>query len=391
MSLTRAKPALVLGLLGDVMLGRLIDQLAPVHVHDPEDGRHASYFSSHFARCGYVYGPHSPWGSLIDLLRDSDLNIANLETAVTTHDIKWPDKVFNYRAHPKSVIPALKAGSIGYVSGANNHTLDFGVIGLKETVEQLDNAGIVVAGIGTSEKRAKGAKFMELEARLGDEPKKLKLAFFSASDHPDDWSSQPGFYFLDPAEPPPSSLAAAIKAAKSQSDLVVFSFHWGPNYAWHPSRAIRSFAHWLVDQGVDLIHGHSSHHVQGIEIYKNKPIFYGIGDAIDDYAVDHEYRNDLGMFCRLHLGIQNDKWTLQQIDLIPTKIFKGIIHKLSPFKLNVPSIDADLRHRPIYEASRCPEDYQWLKSRLTQLCKDLNGRDIVEEIADEELFRIKLG
>ncbi|CAN0074279.1 unnamed protein product, partial [Phaeothamnion confervicola] len=74
----------------------------------------------------------------------------------------------------------------------------------------------------------------------------------------------------------------------------------GPNYAWQPSPAIRSLARILIDGGVDVIHGHSSHHIQacrlqGVEIYKGKPIFYGLGDFVDDYAVDYSYRNDHGM------------------------------------------------------------------------------------------------
>ena len=79
--------------------------------------------------------------------------------------------------------------------------------------------------------------------------------------------------------------------AKANSDFVLFSFHWGPNYQWYPNFKIRRLAWKLIDMGVDLIHGHSSHHVQGIEIYKGKPIFYGMGDFLDDYAVDATFRN----------------------------------------------------------------------------------------------------
>jgi hypothetical protein len=77
-------------------------------------------------------------------------------------------------------------------------------------------------------------------------------------------------------------------------DITVVSLHWGSNYQWIPSQKFQHFAHDLMDLGVDIIHGHSSHHIQGIEIYKGKPIFYGLGDFIDDYAVDEVYRNDLG-------------------------------------------------------------------------------------------------
>ena len=53
-------------------------------------------------------------------------------------------------------------------------------------------------------------------------------------------------------------------------------------------------AHYLIDDcGIDLIHGHSSHHIQGVETYKGKLIIYGCGDFVDDYALTPTYRNDL--------------------------------------------------------------------------------------------------
>ena len=99
-------------------------------------------------------------------------------------------------------------------------------------------------------------------------------------------------------------LGQQIKEAKLRSHFVVFSFHWGPNYQWHPDASIIRLAHALVDLGVDLVHGHSSHHVQGIELYKGRPILYGCGDFIDDYAVSDPYRNDLGFLYRLEFDVE---------------------------------------------------------------------------------------
>ena len=70
-----------------------------------------------------------------------------------------------------------------------------------------------------------------------------------------------------------------------------------------PQGDIRRLARTLIDLGVDLVHGHSSHHIQGIELYKGKPIFYGCGDFVDDYAVDTKYRNDLGFLFRLEYEV----------------------------------------------------------------------------------------
>ena len=66
----------------------------------------------------------------------------------------------------------------------------------------------------------------------------------------------------------------AVSRLKTQVDLIVCSLHWGPNYQWEPSLSFQHFAHELIDHGVDMIHGHSAHHFQGIEIYKHRPIMY---------------------------------------------------------------------------------------------------------------------
>jgi poly-gamma-glutamate capsule biosynthesis protein CapA/YwtB (metallophosphatase superfamily) len=85
----------------------------------------------------------------LKILRLASLNIANLEMSATTHDVKWPDQVFNYRMHPANISASTAAG-ITYVSLANNHSLDFRVEGLVETLETLSSSDIHFAGAGRS-------------------------------------------------------------------------------------------------------------------------------------------------------------------------------------------------------------------------------------------------
>jgi poly-gamma-glutamate synthesis protein (capsule biosynthesis protein) len=77
------------------------------------------------------------------------------------------------------------------------------------------------------------------------------------------------------------------------------SIHWGGNWGYEISPAERAFAHGLIDQAeVDVVHGHSSHHVKGIEVYHHKPILYGCGDLLDDYegiGGYKAYRADLAL------------------------------------------------------------------------------------------------
>jgi len=88
--------------------------------------------------------------------------------------------------------------------------------------------------------------------------------------------------------------------------VVVASIHWGGNWGYAVPAAHRDFAHGLIDQcEVDVVHGHSSHHPLGIEVYRGRPILYGCGDFINDYEgiSGHEaYRGDLSLmyFLKIH-------------------------------------------------------------------------------------------
>lgn len=255
------------------------------------------------------------WGDVLPLFREeTDLRIINLETSVTTHDKKWPNKAFNYRMHPEN-LKCLKEAKIDYCSLANNHTLDFGYEGMRETIESLKKNNIEFAGAGENSEKALQPALVESNGVI--------LAIYSFSDHPVAWrstSTTPGINFLDFSEEKILNLQNHIKKFREENsvDLVVLSLHWGSNYSWKPPKEFQIFAYLMIDNGVDIIHGHSSHHVQGIQIYKGKPIIYGCGDFIDDYAIDEDYRNDLGFAYVLNYNKNSKKF--EDLELVPTQI-----------------------------------------------------------------------
>jgi len=162
----------------------------------------------------------------------------------------------------------------------------------------------------------------------------IKMACFSFADHYSYWAATettPGINYVNPSKVQESfytDFLRKIERVKKEEgvQLVTVSLHWGSNYAWDPPKSFNNFAHNLVDKcGVDLIHGHSSHHVQCVEIYNKKVILYGCGDFIDDYAVDDDYRNDLGCAYQLLLDPATCTWTKLQI--IPTKIQNFQVNK----------------------------------------------------------------
>lgn len=249
-----------------------------------------------------------------------------------------------------------------YVGLANNHVLDFGVQGMEETVRVVGNAGLKWAGAGVDEEEARRPAVLHLLRQDGGE---YNIHVWAASDHPREWGRIPGFHLIDYT----SSTRDRLKKLSTRSsdegnpaDLKIFSIHWGPNYTWHPSPEIRSVAHFLIDScSIDIIHGHSSHHVQGVEVYHNKLIIYGCGDFIDDYAVNTEYRNDLGAVRRVVVAEEEGGGLkVRRLEVVPTRIER--------FQARVAEMGS--------------EEYEWVCGKVGQLSLELGTG--VEEMRGEQ-------
>jgi poly-gamma-glutamate synthesis protein (capsule biosynthesis protein) len=111
-------------------------------------------------------------------------------------------------------------------------------------------------------------------------------------------ADEPGIDLLPDLSPATAErIAARVSAVKRPGDLVVASLHWGANWVYDVAAGERAFAHRLLDDaGVDLVHGHSSHHPRGIEVHGGKLVLYGCGDFLDDYeGIEgyQQYRDDL--------------------------------------------------------------------------------------------------
>lgn len=409
-------------LVGDVMLGRVVDQLFSQHVNHEHDQHIAAHFVERYPSILSTenYTPSSPWGTTLSLLRESDLTLINLETSATTTAEPWPDKTFNYRMHPANLAPILHAAHIDYAGLANNHTLDFGTEGLVETAWTLRDAGVAFAGAGESTNQAykpvilslprqkfpwhtsrERAQRKQKENRTPEpEPQTYAVHIYSASDHPRAWSSIPTFHLIDyspvtrvhlrqlllsdgtTTHPPDIESESGHSdnetghenhqfhhrahhhhqhsPSKQPPALKIFSVHWGPNYTWRPADKIRALAHFLIDEcGVDIVHGHSSHHVQAVEKYKGKIIIYGCGDFVDDYALNEEYRNDLSAVWRVCVKEGNGGLRLDRLEIHPTRVdrFRAMLLDVS-----------DVDHR-------------WVRDRVSRLSADV-GTSVREAVGE---------
>jgi poly-gamma-glutamate capsule biosynthesis protein CapA/YwtB (metallophosphatase superfamily) len=279
-------------LCGDVMIGRGIDQILP-HPSEPEihEGvmrSAAGYVELSERLHGALQSPvpfHYVWGDCLDVLAQAapDARIVNLETSVTTSD-DWLPKGINYRMHPRNV-PCLAAAGIQCCALANNHVLDWGREGLDETLRVLGCAGILTVGAGRDLAEARAPAMIELR----EAHRLVVLAFGTESSGiPDNWGAAPdrsGVNLLpDLSDQVIAEIALQVRGFKRAGDVVVASIHWGENWGYEVPASHQHFARALIDKaGVDIVHGHSSHHPQAIEVHRGHLILYGAGDFLNDY------------------------------------------------------------------------------------------------------------
>jgi len=256
------------GFAGDAMFGRSVTD----HWADEENGE------------------NGVWGDLRPRLAALDGLVLNLECCVSARGERWPGKTYYFRAPPGFAVPALRAGNVATVALANNHVLDFGRRALADTRAHLSAAGVAHAGAGPTLEAA----LEPAVAEVGD----LTVATVSLTDRFPAYAATavgPGTAFaaLDTGSPPTRAVVheALDRAREHDPDLLVASLHWGPNWETAPDRTQRSFARWLVDQGVDVVHGHSAHVLQGVEVHAGRPILYDAGDVVDDYLYKEGFHN----------------------------------------------------------------------------------------------------
>ncbi len=294
-------------LCGDVMTGRGIDQILPQPcdpaIHEPCADSALDYVDLAEQAHGPV--PRAVdasyiWGEALgELARVApQARIVNLETAITCHE-DWLPKGINYRMNPAHVA-CLTAAGIDCCALANNHVLDWGQRGLADTLLALHTAGIRTAGAGCDSAEAEAPAVLPLAGggrvlvfSLGCESSGVAASWAATP-------RRPGVARLDDLSPAAAdAIGARVRAVRRPGDLVVVSIHWSGNWGYAIPAAELHFAHALIERaGVDVVHGHSSHHPKAIEVYRGKLVLYGCGDFINDYEGigGHErFRGDLGL------------------------------------------------------------------------------------------------
>jgi poly-gamma-glutamate capsule biosynthesis protein CapA/YwtB (metallophosphatase superfamily) len=210
-----------------------------------------------------------PFERVKDSLSKADVVFANLESQLSDQNGETQDPRYNLIfCGPPSGAQSLKQAHVSVVSTANNHAFDYGVKALRETIQNLQGAGISFAGTSVDSVDDWGPAIVEVGGmRIGF------LAYTQFVNLKGAWKGQIALF---------DSLRARrdLQELRPKVDLVVVSYHGGVEYTDKPTERIRRAFHLLAEWGADVVVGHHPHYVQGIELYEGKLLFYSLGNFV---------------------------------------------------------------------------------------------------------------
>ena len=229
------------------------------------------HFSDYVARL--LDDPATRMADLRPFLAGADVAMVNLETAITARGSEAP-KEFHFRTTP-AALSALKTTGVDVVTMANNHAVDYGPLGLQDTLAAVGSSPVPVVGIGADAAHAYAAAYLTVRG--------VRVAVLGATQVPDwtlaTWSataSRPGVA----SAATPARLAAAVRAARARADVVVVYLHWGTDYATCPNSLQQQTAKALADAGADVVVGSHAHRLQAGGWLGRAYVDYGLGNFI---------------------------------------------------------------------------------------------------------------
>ncbi|MDY6794605.1 MAG: CapA family protein [Actinomycetota bacterium] len=203
-----------------------------------------------------------PFEGVIDVLAGKDILFGNLETVLSDAG-KKEEKAMLVHSSPHMVSGLVDAG-FDILSVANNHIMDLGPEGFRNTLEALRRAGLKY--IGASD--GKGSSHVIVEKHG------MKLGFLAYYE----WGTSLPSERIHINRITPGEIEADIASLKRECDSIIVSLHWGTENVFYPSPQQIETAHALIDAGADVILGHHPHVVQGLEPYKRGLIAYSLGN-----------------------------------------------------------------------------------------------------------------
>jgi poly-gamma-glutamate capsule biosynthesis protein CapA/YwtB (metallophosphatase superfamily) len=239
---------------------------------------------------------------LVAAVDEADLCLLNLECCISERGAPAVARTFHFRAPPVAV-EALAHLGVDCVTIANNHALDFGPEALLDTFSHLASRGIAWVGAGAEIASARAPVVLEAGG--------FRLGVLALTDHPSEdaaGATRPGVAYANLARGRvPGWVVDAIAAL--DTDAILVTPHWGSNMTAEPMEHVRGAARALLASGATVVAGHSAHVFHGIA----PRVLYDLGDFLDDYRVDRQLRNDLGLLFLLDLASS-------RLEAIPLKL-----------------------------------------------------------------------
>lgn len=250
----------------------------------------------------------------LEILKGFDVFLVNLEGPIVEMDrSKCQQKAYNFQ-FATSTTYRLKSVGVNMVTIANNHSYDCYKFGFESTKQYLINAGLDYIGDSELEK---SYVIKEIAGK--------KVAFVGI-DETVQVVPLSGFYAL-------------VKRLKAENDLVVVNIHWGTEYELTNNANQKAIAYRLIDSGTDVIFGHHPHVVQNMEVYKEKAIFYSLGNFVFDQnfgdtkvglgvGVEFESKNTTFELFPFNMKVfAPDLMKGEEREVFCEKFLKGLVHK----------------------------------------------------------------
>ncbi len=248
-----------------------------------------------------TYGVEYIFEPTLDVLGNAaDMSSCNLECPLTDTGTPHPTKSIVFRGHPENVAGITYSG-IDVAINANNHIYDYLELGLAQTIQVLDSAGIRHAGAGLDLYEAIQPAFLSHEG--------VRIAFLGYNDRNGiQYNEQPFFYAgyskAGALRSTEQYFSDAITDARNASDIVIVQIHCGEEYSSVPIDSLKdlqvfedyvrfptapdsnafTLKYSAIDHGADLVIGHHPHVLQGFEVYQGKVIAHSLGNFVFDLS-----------------------------------------------------------------------------------------------------------
>lgn len=255
------------------------------------------------------HGVDYPFQKTAVILQQADLTIGNLETSVSTRGKAEP-KEFAYRSKPETLKGLTNAG-FDVVNLANNHSLDYGMDALFDTIQHLETNQIAWVGAGKNEAEAFAPYLTTIKG------KRIAVIGLSRVLPNRQWfagKNKPGLAHAYTDEP----MLTYVKKASEVADITIAVMHWNLEYKDVPEPYARAMARKLIDSGVDAVVGSHSHSVMGIEFYKDAPIYYSVGNFV--FTTSYNPKGREAIMVKLAFADQDQGI---KTSVIPVKIVNG--------------------------------------------------------------------